>query len=165
MEKVPEGKTHIGYPSGWKPHIDYVQVVRAEERLQGFMETFSYADVNEELSNEGENIRSLNGEFVTYCIEYCEIKEHTMSVEERLVVIEQDYKVVLRQVKVIVEETKVARLETSLKKKHIRDRKRKDPSDDRAASSRKKMRPNEGHDTIVEVTPSKDVASKRGKKK
>jgi hypothetical protein len=86
-------------------------------------------------------------------------------VEERLVMIEQDYKAALRRVKVIVEETKAARLEALLKKKQIRDGKRKDPSDDRAASSRKKTRPDAGQDAIVEGTPTEDVPSKRGKKK
>ena len=40
-------------------------------KVAGFMESFSYVDVNEELNTEGENIRLLNGEFLTYCIEYC----------------------------------------------------------------------------------------------
>ena len=71
----------------------------------------------------------------------------------------------LRRVKVIVEEAKAARLEASLKKKEIRDGKRKDPSDVRATSSRKKTRPDEGEPLIVEDTPGQDVVSKRGKKK
>ena len=43
--------------------------------------------MNEELNNEGENIRLLNGGFLTYCIEYCETNVHTRSVEERSVMI------------------------------------------------------------------------------
>ena len=134
-------------------------------KVAALVETFSYADVNEELNNEGENIRLLNGEFLTYCIEYCETNVHTKTVEERSVMIEQDYKSALRRVKVIVEEAKAARLEASLKKKEIRDGKRKDPSDVRATSSRKKTRPDEGKPLIVEDTPGQDVVSKRGKKK
>lgn len=53
-------------------------------KVVGFVESkFSYADVNEELNIEGENIRLLNGEFLTYCIKYCETNAHTRSMEER----------------------------------------------------------------------------------
>jgi hypothetical protein len=134
-------------------------------KLAGLVDTFSYEDVNEELNNEGENIRSLNGEFLTYCIEYTETKQHTRSVEERSVMIEQDYKAALRRVKVIVEEAKASRLEEALRKKQVRDGKRKDKGDDRAMTSRKKTRPDEGQDIIVEDNPSEDVGSKKGKKK
>jgi hypothetical protein len=134
-------------------------------KVAALVETFSYADVNEELNNEGENIRLLNGDFLTYCILYCETNVHTKSVEERSVMIEQDYKSALARVKVIVEEAKAARLEASLKKKEIRDGKRKDLADVRATSSRKKTRPDEGQPLIVEDTDGQDVVSKRGKKK
>jgi hypothetical protein len=134
-------------------------------KVAGFVESFSYADVNEELNTEGENIRSLNGAFLTYCIEYCETNEHSRTVEERAVMIEQDYKSALCRVKVIVEEAKAARLEASLKKKQIRDGKRKDPANVGAESSRKKTRPDEGQDMIVEDNSSEEVAPKRGRKK
>ena len=134
-------------------------------KVAGLVDTFSYADVNEELNNEGENIRSLNGEFLTYCIEYSETNKHTRSAEERSVMIEQDYKAALRRVTVIVEEAKAARLEENLRKKQIRDGKRKDQGEERAMSSRKKTRPAEDHEMIVEDTPAEDVVAKRGKKK
>ena len=129
------------------------------------MDTFSYADVNEELNNEEENIRLLNGEFLTYCVEYSETKQHTRSVEEKSLMIEQDYKVALQRVKIIVEETKVARLKENWRKKQIREGKRKDQDDNRVLSSRKKTRPDKGHDMIVEDNSSQDVVSKKGKKK
>ena len=134
-------------------------------KVAGLAETFSYEDVNEELNTEGENIRLLNGEFLTYCIVYTETKEHTRSAEERAAMIEQDYKAALRRVKVIVDEAKAARLEAVQKKKQIRDGKRKDQGDERGTSSRKKTRPDEGQDAIVEDTPSEDVVPKKGKKK
>ena len=134
-------------------------------KVAGQVDYFSYVDVNEELNNEGENIRSLNGEFLHYCIDFSEAKVHTKTVEERAAMIEKDYKAALHRVKVIVEEAKAQRLEASLKKKSIRDGKRKDPSDVRAEASRKKTRPDQGPDTIVEDTPSEDVAAKKGKKK
>lgn len=59
-------------------------------KVAALVETFSYADVNEELNNEGENIRLLNGDFLTYCILYCETNVHTKSVLDRSVMIEQD---------------------------------------------------------------------------
>jgi hypothetical protein len=175
--------TRIGPDSPWKKyrrakHVLDIQadggrvliMCKSSERkrdfkVAGLVETFSYADVNEELNNEGENIRSLNGEFLTYCIQYCETNQHTRSVEERSVMIEQDYKAALRRVKVIVEEAKAARLEAALRKKQIRDGKRRDPADERGMSSRKKSRPDEGHEAIVEDTPEEDASSKKGKKK
>ena len=138
---------------------------RKDFKVAGSVETFSYADVNEELNNEGENIRSLNGVLLHYCIEYCETGEHTRSPEERAVMIQQDYKAALRRVKVIVEEAKAARVEASLKKKQIREGKRKDPADDRSGSSRKKKRPDEGQGMLVEDTPVDDAASSKGKRK
>ena len=134
-------------------------------KVAGLIETFSYADVNEELNNEGENICLLNGEFLIYCIEYYETNEYTKTAEEISVMIEQNYKSALRRMKVIVEEAKAARLEATLKKKKIRDGKRNDSTIVRATSSRKKMRSDEGQKMIVEDTPGEDVVSKRGKKK
>ena len=113
-------------------------------KVAGFVDSFSYAHVDEELNNEGENVRSLNGEFFQYCIVFSETNEHTRTIEERAVMIEQDYKSALCRVNIIVEEAKAARLEATLKKKEIRDGKRKDPSDVRAVMSRKKTRPDQG---------------------
>ena len=79
--------------------------------------------------------------------------------------IERDYKAALRCVKVIVEEVKAARLEETLTKKEVREGKRKDQGDDCTMSSKKKTRPDEGHDIIVKDTPNEDVMSKKGKKK
>ena len=134
-------------------------------KVAGFVESFSYADVNEELNNEGENIRSLNGAFLHYCIEYCETNVHTKSVEERSAMIERDYKSALRRVQVIVEEAKAARLETSARKKQIRDGKRKDPTDGQVETSRKKTRPAAPAEMEIEDTPSEEIVAKKGKKK
>ena len=112
-------------------------------KVARLVKTFSYADVNKELNNEGENIHLLNGEFLTYCIKYCETNEHTKTVEEISVMIEQNYKSALRRVKVIIKVAKAAMLEATLKKKEIRDGKRKDLVDVYAISSRKKTRPDE----------------------
>ena len=49
-------------------------------------------------------------------------------------------------------------------KKQIRDEKRKVPIDVQAESSRKKTRPDEGQDIIVEDNPNEDVAPKEGNK-
>lgn len=54
--------------------------------------------------------------------------------EEIAVLIEQDYKSALRRVKVIVEEAKAAKLEAFLKKKQIRDGKRRDTADVRVGN-------------------------------
>lgn len=58
-------------------------------KVAGYVESFAYEDVNEELNIEGENIRLLNGEFLTYCIIYGEKNEHRKTVEERAVLIER----------------------------------------------------------------------------
>ena len=134
-------------------------------KLAGSADKFSYVDVNEELNTEGENIRLLNTEFLTYCIVYSETKEHTKSVEERAHMIEQDYKAALQRVRVIMEEAKAARLEEHTRKKQIREGKRKDQGDDRAMSSRKKTRPDEGQDIIVEENPREVAVPTKGKKK
>lgn len=134
-------------------------------KVAGFVEFFSYADVNGELNNEGENIRLLNGEFLTYYITYCETNEHTKTMKEKAIMIEEDYKFVLRQVKVIIEDAKAARLEASLKKIQIRDGKRKDIADVRVEIYRKKMKPDENQDVIIQDNPDEDVVPKRGKKK
>ena len=90
---------------------------RRTSRLLDSWSLSTYADVNEELNNEGENIRSLNGTLYHCSIEYCGTNVHTKSVEERSAMIERDYKSALRRVQVIVEEAKAARLETSARKK------------------------------------------------
>lgn len=138
---------------------------RKDFKVAGSVDTFSYADVNEELNNEGENIRSRSSDFLLYCIQYSETNVHSMTPEERAAMIERDYKAALQRVNVIVEEAKAARLETSVKKKQIREGKRKDPVDERSGSSRKKTRPEEGHGMLVEDTPVDDDASNKGKKK
>lgn len=134
-------------------------------KVAGFVDSFSYADVNEELNNEGENIRLLNGVLLHYCITYCETNKHMSSIEERAVMIQNDYKDALQRVKVIVDEAKEARLEEALRKKRIRDGKRKDPADGRSETSRKKTRPDVGDAAIVDAAPSENIVAKKGKKK
>ena len=107
-------------------------------KVAGYVDSFAYEDVNEELNTEGENIRSLNGHFLTYCVIYGETNEHTKTQEERAVMIEQNYKSALHRVKVIVEEAKEARLEALAKKKQIREGKRKAGDEAREETSRKK---------------------------
>jgi hypothetical protein len=134
-------------------------------KVAGYVESFAYEDVNEELNTEGENIMLLNGEFLTYCIIYGETNEHRKTVEERAVLIEQDYKFALRRVKVIVGEAKATRVETSSKKKQIREGKRKVGDDVRDETSRKKARRGDTLDLIVPDNPEENVISKMGKKK
>jgi hypothetical protein len=64
-------------------------------KVAGNVDAFAYDEYNEELNTEGENIRLLNGEFLTYCIVYSETNEHTKNSVERGVMIVQDYKVAL----------------------------------------------------------------------
>ena len=142
MEKIHENKIRIGNSSRWRISIDNMQVGRAEEGLQGCWINgvfFFYADANGELNNEGKNICLLNGEFLTYCIIYCETNEHTKTMKERTIMIEQDYKSALRWVNVIVHEAKVATLEVSTKKKQIRDGKKKIVDDVRVETFKKKQ--------------------------
>ena len=134
-------------------------------KVSGYVDSFAYEDVNEELNTEGENIRLLNGEFLTYCIIYGETNEHRKTVEERAVMIEQDYKAALRRVTVIVDEAKALKLEASSKKKKIREGKRKAGEEVREETSRKKTRRDETQDLTVPDNPEEDVITKKGKKK
>jgi hypothetical protein len=93
-------------------------------KVAGFVDSFAYEEYNEELNIEGENIRLLNGAFLTYCIVYSETNRHTKTPEERAVMIEEDYKAGLRQIKVIVDKAKEARVEEASRKKQIREGKR-----------------------------------------
>jgi hypothetical protein len=134
-------------------------------KVAGNVDLFGYEDVNEELNNEGENIRSLNGHFLMYCIIYGETKEHTKSQEERAVMIQEDYRKALRRVKVIVDEAKEARLEALSRKKKIREGKRKAGEEVREETSRKKARRDDALTLTVQDNPEEDVPSKKGKKK
>lgn len=134
-------------------------------KVAGHVDSFAYEDVNEELNTEGENVRSLNGEFLVYCIIYGETNEHTKTQEERAYMIEQDYKAALRRVKDIVDEAKDARMEALSKKKQIREGKRKAGDEVRDDMSRKKARREDILDLTVPDNPDEDVVPTKGKKK
>lgn len=134
-------------------------------KVAGYVDSFAYEDVNEELNHEGENIRSTNGDFLTYCIIYGETNTHTKTQEERAFMIEQDYKAALRRVQVIVEEAKASRLEALSKKKQIREGKRKAGDEVREAAARKKARQDDVLDLTVQDNPEEDENQRKGKKK
>ena len=151
---------------GRRVHIMCKSAERKKDfKVAGHVESFAYEDVNEELNTEGENIRLLNGEFLTYCIIYGETKEHRKTAEERAVMIEQDYKAALQRVKCIVDEAKTARVEAMSKKKQIREGKRKAVDNVAQETTRKKARREDTLDLTVLDNPEEDVVSKKGKKK
>jgi hypothetical protein len=134
-------------------------------KVAGNVENFGYKEYNEELNNEGENIRLLNGAFLTYCIVYGETNEHNATPQERAVMLERDYKAALQRVKVIVDEAKEARLEATSKKKQIREGKRKAGEGVREETSRKKARRDNELEVAIPDNAEEDVLSKKGRKK
>lgn len=146
-----------------------VMMCKAADRTKNFkvagnVDAFAYDEYNEELNTEGENIRLLNGEFLTYCIVYSETHEHTKNSVERAVMIEQDYKAALRRIKVIVDEAKEARIERAARQKQIREGKRKAGESAREESRKKARRDNE-LEAVIPDNPEEDVIPKKGKKK
>jgi hypothetical protein len=134
-------------------------------KVAGNVENFRYEEYNEELNNEAENIRLLNGAFLTYCIVYGETNEHSATPQERAVMLERDYKAALQRVKVIVDEAKEARLEAASKKKQIREGKRKAGEGVREETSRKKARRDNELEVAIPDNAEEDVLSKKGRKK
>ena len=134
-------------------------------KVSGYVDSFAYEEYNEELNTEGENVRLLNGPFLTYCIVYGETNEHNMTPQDRAVMIEQDYKAALRRVKVIVDEAKEARLEAVSKKKQIREGKRKAGEGVREETSRKKARRDNELEAAISDNEDEDVISNKGRKK
>jgi hypothetical protein len=134
-------------------------------KVAGSVTSFGYEEYNEELNTEGENIRLLNSDFLTYCIDYCETNKHTKTPEERAVMIEHDYKSALRRIKVIVDEAKEARLEATSRKKQIREGKRKAGEGAREETSRKKARQDNKVVTAIPENADEDAIPQKGKKK
>ena len=134
-------------------------------KIAGNVDMFAYEEYNEELNNEGENIRCMNGKFLTYCIIYSETNEHSMTPEERSVALEADYKAALERIKTIVQEAKDARLEAHSRKKQIREGKRKAGEGAREETARKKSRRDNEIEAIPDNAEEEEVIPTKGKKK
>ena len=137
---------------------------RKDFKISGNVDAFGYDEYNEELNTEGENIRLLNGEMLTYCIIYCETNNHRKTAVERAVMLEKAYKAALVRIKVIVDEAKEARQAEASKKQQIREGKRKAGESARAESRKKSRRDNE-LEVAIPDNPDEDVIPKKGKKK